>query len=464
MIGLGLGLTSSAVNKLTANIVTLLNLGYEGLITGGNLDNSRATTATFVDFEGATRTARAGETRMQGAWRVENLLSASENFADAAWVVGAGGSGAAATKTPNYSVAPDGTTTACLVQLTKNAGTTSNDYSVLKQVVSSVTNSRGSIWLKSNEAGNINVTIGTSNVRQSITLTQTWQRFTHPVDTSATTEFRIELLGGQTPINPNTANILIWHPMFEDKTSSTNTAPAPYLSSAIEYNATVNGVKYFGVQNGNTVAANVVTEAVGATISPKPYILLGATDNIKVVASSGANWQQTCGLVLMRFTPSYSAAATSMTHLFSVGDLTYDLLDQTGTAYLDQTGVDLAAQANGVVLAVDANLGYVVYDGTAEVTSSTSDLTSGVTTIVAVAWDSDEMKMDIGYSNDGGVTFTPWHEADYDGAFDLGTYIEWFKDNGGVNYLHRCKIYSTNRKTLSQVRSWTERNAAAEMA
>ena len=437
MIGLGLGLTSSAVNKLTANIITLLNLGYEGLITGGNLDNSRATTATFVDFEGVTRTARAGETRMQGAWRVENLLTASENFADAAWVVGAGGSGAAATKTPNYSVAPDGTTTACLVQLTKNAGTTSNDYSVLKQVVSSVTNSRGSIWLKSNEAGNVNITIGTSNVRQSVTLTQTWQRFTHPVDTSATTEFRIELLGGQTPINPNTANILIWHPMFEDKTSSTNTAPAPYLSSATEYNATVNGVKYFGVQNGNTVAANVVTEAAGATISPKPYILLGATDNIKVVASSGTNWQQTCGLVLMKFTPSYSAAATSMTPLLTSGS---------------------------TVLAIDATQGYVVTDGTNTVTSSSSDLTSGVSTIIAVAWDSDEMKMDVGYSNDGGTTFAPWHEDNYDGAFDLSSYIEWFKDNGETNYLHRCKIYSTNRKTLSQVRLWTESNAAAEMA
>jgi hypothetical protein len=247
----------------------------------------------------------------------------------------------------------------------------------------------------------------------------------------------LELLGGQTPINPNTANILIWHPMFEDKTSSTNTAPAPYLSSATEYNATVNGVKYFGVQNGNTVAANVVTEAAGATISPKPYILLGATDNIKVVASSGTNWQQTCGLVLMKFTPSYSAAATSMTPLLTSGS---------------------------TVLAIDATQGYVVTDGTNTVTSSSSDLTSGVSTIIAVAWDSDEMKMDVGYSNDGGTTFAPWHEDNYDGAFDLSSYIEWFKDNGETNYLHRCKIYSTNRKTLSQVRLWTESNAAAEMA
>lgn len=46
---------------------------------------TRASTATFKDFEGVVRTANAGEPRFEGARRVENLAYDSENFQTANW-------------------------------------------------------------------------------------------------------------------------------------------------------------------------------------------------------------------------------------------------------------------------------------------------------------------------------------------------------------------------------------------
>jgi len=48
---------------------------------------TRGSTAMVRDWEGVYRTALSGEARFQGARRVENVLVASEDMQDAAWVM-----------------------------------------------------------------------------------------------------------------------------------------------------------------------------------------------------------------------------------------------------------------------------------------------------------------------------------------------------------------------------------------
>jgi len=58
--------------------------------TGTDPTFTRATAATFEDFEGVIRTVESSEPRFQGARRVENLLVASEDFTNSAWLLQSG--------------------------------------------------------------------------------------------------------------------------------------------------------------------------------------------------------------------------------------------------------------------------------------------------------------------------------------------------------------------------------------
>ena len=51
---------------------------------------TRATSASFEDFEGLIKTVESSEPRFKGARRVENLFSYSEDFSNAAWTIGSG--------------------------------------------------------------------------------------------------------------------------------------------------------------------------------------------------------------------------------------------------------------------------------------------------------------------------------------------------------------------------------------
>lgn len=67
---------------------------------------TRATTATVTDFEGLVKTVKSGEARFQGARRVENLLTYSQDFTNAVWA------NFRSTDSADAETAPDGTLTA----------------------------------------------------------------------------------------------------------------------------------------------------------------------------------------------------------------------------------------------------------------------------------------------------------------------------------------------------------------
>ena len=468
------------------------------------------------------KTAKVGETRVQIARRVENLLGYSGDFSHASWLRDAGGSGTTPVKTVNAATAPDGTQTACRLQLNKGSGTAVTDKSILKTAVA-VTNGRGSIYVRA-YTGAYNISIGTDNIRSEVNVTTTWQRITHNVDTLAATTFVIGLYGGGS--NSDIADILVWHPMFEDTTGASVTTPSDYIDSRTEYNATSLGVQYLATTNGNTVTNNIVTAGVGGTISPTPYLLLepaatnyflnasvpatqtialtagtytitvvgsgsitlsdGATgtvtsaapltftttgstiftktgsltrvqveagskassfiptsgtaasrsaDGLYTASSAGTNFDQTNGIILMKFLPNYSEAETSATPILSVGTIT----------------------------ASPSPTGYSVTDGTATINSVNTYLTSGTLEYLAICWDAQDAQMAVAASNDG-ITWNTWHLAAYDGSMVLPTNIEWFRSNPFINKLYSCRMYKTPNKTLHQAQLWVEANAVVEMS
>ena len=74
--------------------------------------------ATVTDFEGIIRPVKSGEARFVGARRVENTFSSSQAFDNAYWF-----KLDSATATANQAVAPDGTMTADLIDISSASGT-----------------------------------------------------------------------------------------------------------------------------------------------------------------------------------------------------------------------------------------------------------------------------------------------------------------------------------------------------
>jgi len=222
---------------------------------------TRATTGTLPDFEGLIRTAKAGEIRLAGARRVENLITRSENISHASWLKTAG------VTTPTAEVCVyDGSGTSGNYRIYTN-GTVyplGNKYACNVEI-------RADIPI--NLRLNGNVTWGSAST--IISVTANWQRFSMPVGTSngsSTGQLLIySAIGDNTPFT-----IYIRKAQAEDVTGQANQNPSEYVSngvlSAPYHNAGADGVKVFNYQNGNTVASNVVTEAQGATIAESSFL------------------------------------------------------------------------------------------------------------------------------------------------------------------------------------------------
>jgi hypothetical protein len=172
------------------------------------------------------------------------LLTYSEDFANAAWSVSTGGTGSLPTITANYGIAPDGTATAARVQLDKGAGTTSADISqwngpIVNQIVGVPFVS--SVWFKTNDGSTKAViVVDPAGVGQLINVTGTWQQFSVSAVAAATTNRpRIRLRGNE--FTATTADILYWHPQWE--AGSTATA---YQKSVTALEITETGFATYG--------------------------------------------------------------------------------------------------------------------------------------------------------------------------------------------------------------------------
>ncbi len=237
---------------------------------------TRATAATVTDFEGLIKTVKSGEARFEGARRVENKIT-TPNIADASWTKQKGGTGVDPIVTYGQTD-PFGGATASRLQLNRGNGNTASDFSDVYfnyDYSSSSTAKNGVIRIavKSNTGSNqifglIGDTLNSSVVWRIATTA--WQTFSLGVtSTSAFNNLEIASWGSY-PTSTNSLDLLVAFPQAEITTGQSNQNPSEYVStgvlSAPYHGAGVDGVQYFTTQNGNTVASNVVTEAVGTPI------------------------------------------------------------------------------------------------------------------------------------------------------------------------------------------------------
>ena len=242
----------------------------------GAVSYTRATIATVTDHEWVIRQVTSGEARFQGARRVQNLHTYSEDITNAVW------NKASCTSAKNAGTAPDGTNTAWLV--TSNVATALTEFNQNYNIVSGQTyilsvSLKANGWLQYVQLVwnsvtfwmwyiNVDLSNGTitanvpwaANMQATVTPETNWfyriQLKATAIATLANNHLSVAMI-------PNSASIRVstfpwdgikwfyyWHPQFEDVTGQSVQTAAEYVSTNVLttapfHGANVDWVKYF---------------------------------------------------------------------------------------------------------------------------------------------------------------------------------------------------------------------------
>lgn len=148
---------------------------------------------------------------------IRNLLTFTEDFSNAAWSKLRGGTGVTPVVTNNAGLAPDGTNTAIRVVCDISSGSTSSDWSFIRQSATSIgVNRLRSFWIKSNTGLAQTIMYGyTGATSESVTTEWT---FVERAEFSGLQNFDWGLVGG---VTGQTLDVLIWHPQLENGSTAT---------------------------------------------------------------------------------------------------------------------------------------------------------------------------------------------------------------------------------------------------
>ena len=145
-----------------------------------------------------------------------NLLAFTEDFGSGAWTTISGGTVPTPVKTPNFGTAPDGTQTACRLQITANGATAGGDFGLLRQILSGQPSEllfSNPVYIKSNTGLNQFVTLRyNANTAGVVEVTSDWQRLS-VTNGSGTPAFDVGIRGNT--LAKNDVDVLIWHPHAE---------------------------------------------------------------------------------------------------------------------------------------------------------------------------------------------------------------------------------------------------------
>jgi hypothetical protein len=302
-----------------------------GVKTGtGDLTEARTGSSTAYTTDGTNtwvQTIGANEPNWNKARRVENLLTYSNDFSNAIWKLDGGqGSkdGVQAGIGPNgedameFTLHPSSSTAGFYHNtITQSAG----DKSVI------------SIWVRA-VSGTQTIRLESSGILSpDITVTETWKRLSHAV-TSAGASARIFRLANGSSVAGQ--NIYVCNAQGEDTAGRASTTPSEYVPTT-----TAAAAKSFASTNGNSVASNVVTEAVGAPLASVPYLLAhpAATNSLTYSLPDAVNWTETGTSVVGANTTGMDGASDSAVILTD---------DDTGTqeAVYDDTTVPNDSNVN----------------------------------------------------------------------------------------------------------------------
>jgi hypothetical protein len=266
---------------------------------------SRATTATRVNENGLVVTSSVDIARIdystgEAALLVEpqrtNLVTWSEEFNNAVWITGSGGTAVPPVINTNTIISPSGVQNADTIVFNRGAGNTLADQSLITQQLTIATTGTYyfSIWLKATATGDVGkqVFIRCGNVAalQAVTLTPNWVRYeTTATVTSGSNGFQIGNRG--TITTPNSVSVDLWGAQLE--LGSYSTSYIPTTSTSVTRNADVTsktGVSSLIGQTEGTIYAEIkVSKLLGAVSRYIFHLSDGTANNRIYMAFSGAS-------------------------------------------------------------------------------------------------------------------------------------------------------------------------------
>ena len=240
----------------------------------GSIAFTRATTATVTDNDWIIRNCLSGEARFQGARRVQNLYTYSQDISNAVWTA------VSCTKQSNVTTAPDGTITGDRVQT--NASTALTEMFQNLDVVSGRTYTYSAYvkyhnWRYIQLVGNglafglwyINIDLQTGTITSTTawagnfsgTITSVWNWWYRVsatatcIATIAAQHLSIAFINNASDVRiapaiwDGISGYYIWGIQFEDVTGQSIQTPAEYVSTNVlsspYHGANVDWVKYF---------------------------------------------------------------------------------------------------------------------------------------------------------------------------------------------------------------------------
>lgn len=273
---------------------------------------TRATTATVFDYLGLARQVLSGESRFKGARRVANLITASEDLGNAAWLKQAGGSGSVPVQVSGntFTFQTGGTGSGDFSQFRQNYSTKMlDDTFVANYLISASVPVTMEIFTEGSTTENISVTTTPQVLSTASTSNGTGDAFL------------IFRLRGDAAGNVS-VDITITKIQAENTTGNTDTTlPSEYVSTGVlsspYHGANVDSVEYFKTLNGNTVTSNVVTEGVGAAIGASnffadasgPFGIMSETIDILSYLSA-SNITANNGTISLDWTPAAELQGT----------------------------------------------------------------------------------------------------------------------------------------------------------
>ena len=246
----------------------------------GAVSYTRATIATVTDHEWVIRNCLSGEARFQGARRVQNLYTYSQDPSNAAWTA------VLCAKQSNVTTAPDGTLTADRVQT--NASTALMEMFQNLDVVAWKTYTYSAHvkyhnWRYIQLVGNglsfglgyINIDIQTGAITSTTawagnfsgTITSVWNWWYRVsvtatcISTAAAQHLSIAFINNASDVRiapaiwDGTSGYYIWGIQFEDVTGQSIQTPSEYVSTNVLTTAPFHGSNVDGVKCFNTTLA-----------------------------------------------------------------------------------------------------------------------------------------------------------------------------------------------------------------